>query len=161
MISLLKKPSLDSTNPGNFRPISQLPFVAKATEFYVNSILSEYVESNQLLDPSQNGFRRRHSTESALLAVTEDIRRHLDAGNSVALILLDLGAAFDTVSHDILLGRLQGMGVRGLALEWFWSFLTDRSFQVMVPPFQSQVHSIRCGVPQGSILSPVLFNIYV
>lgn len=91
----------------------------------------------------------------------EEIRSSLDVGNSAALILLDLSAAFDTVSHEILLSRLQEIGIRGSALAWFRSFLAGRTFQVTVPPFHSREYALQHGVPQGSILSPMLFNIYV
>lgn len=135
VIPLLKKPSLDPIKPENFRPISLLPWVAKIAEAHTNNILSGFLNDTGAPDGSQNGFRPGHSTETALLAVGEHLRTILDEGQRAALILLDLSAAFDTVSHQILLRRLEEAGVVGLALDWFQSFLSDRAFQVTAPSF--------------------------
>lgn len=160
VVPLLKKPTLDTAKPENLCPISLLPWVSKIAEAYINSILTGFLENNITLDSSQNGFRPGHSTETALLAVTEHLREALDAGRTSALILLDLSAAFDTVSHHILLQRLEEAGIEGLVLGWFSSFLSERTFQVSAPPFTSLIQNIKQGVPQGSALSPTLFILY-
>ncbi|KAJ1112958.1 hypothetical protein NDU88_001218 [Pleurodeles waltl] len=159
--ALLKKPTADPTELKNFRPISLLPFPAKVIEKIVNAQLTTALETNDSLDPTQFGFRANHSTETALIAATDDIRSLTDKGETVALILLDLSAAFDTVCHRTLIHRLSNAGIRGKALEWIISFLSGRTQRVRLPPFRSTATEIICGVPQGSSLSPTLFNIYM
>ncbi len=128
---LLKKPNLDCTVLSNYRPISKLPFLLKILEKVVLSQLASYLDMNVVIDMFQSGFRYLHSTESAL-KVFNDIFLAVDSGKVVILILLDLIAAFDTVDHSILLQRLEDVGVKGTALEWFKSYLKDRSFSVCI-----------------------------
>ncbi|KAJ1214661.1 hypothetical protein NDU88_002279 [Pleurodeles waltl] len=159
--ALLKKPKADPKDLKNFRPISLLPFPAKVTEKIVNKQLTRYLEVNNILDPSQSGFRSNQSTETALIAATDDIRTLMDKGETAALILLDLSAAFDTVCHRTLSARLHDAGIQEKALAWTTSFLSGRTQSVRLPPFRSKTTEIICGVPQGSSLSPTLFNIYM
>ncbi|KAJ1159610.1 hypothetical protein NDU88_000117 [Pleurodeles waltl] len=159
--ALLKKPTADPSDLKNFRPISLLPFPAKVIEKTVNKQLTTFLEDNNLLDPSQTGFRTNHSTETALISVTDDIRTLMDNGETVAFILLDLSAAFDTVCHRTLITRLRSTGIQGQALDWIASFLSNRSQRVYLPPFRSEPTEIICGVPQGSSLSPTFFNVYM
>lgn len=159
--ALLKKPSLDPDNLANYRPISLLPEISKILEKHVNFILSAFLESNKLLHPSQAGFRPGHGTETALLAVMEKSRRIIDTGGSAAVIMLDLSAAFDTVNHSLLVERLRKMGISGTALTWIKSFLDGRTFQVFESEAISKSWPLHCGVPQGSSLSPTLFNAYM
>ncbi len=159
---LLKGPHLDPTVYNNYRPISKLSFISKVLEKIALSQFTSYLDTFNILDPFQSGFRALHSTESALLKVTNDILLSIDSGSSAILILLDLSAAFDTVDHDILLKRLECVvGVQGLALEWFASYLKGRTFSVNIGSFTSPPASIHCGVPQGSILGPLLFSLYM
>ncbi len=124
--------------------------------------ISLYLNSNDILDPFQSGFRTKHSTESALLRVVNYILLSADCGNCTILLLLDLSAAFDTVDHCILLKRLNlEVGICGTALDWFASYLPNRSFSVEIGEFSSSSVSITCGVPQGSILGPILFSLYL
>ncbi|KAJ1124555.1 hypothetical protein NDU88_003006 [Pleurodeles waltl] len=116
--ALLKKPTADPSDLKNFRPISLLPFPAKVIEKTVNKQLTNFLVDNSLLDPSQSGFRANHSTETALISVTDDIRTLMDNGETAALILLDLSAAFDTVCHRTLISRLRSTGIQGQALDW-------------------------------------------
>ncbi|KAK7933964.1 hypothetical protein WMY93_004860 [Mugilogobius chulae] len=112
-----------------------------------------FLENNLILEKFQSGFRSRHSTESALLKVHNDILTVLDTKKSVMLLMLDLTAAFDTVDHAVLLSRLaQHVGLQGSVLQWFSSYLTDRSFAVMVDDYSSSSAPLTSGVPQGSIL---------
>ncbi|KAK7925857.1 hypothetical protein WMY93_008167 [Mugilogobius chulae] len=159
---LLKKPNLDPTVLSDFRPVSHLPFLSKVLEKLVFIQLQSFLENNLILEKFQSGFRSRHSTESALLKVHNDILTALDTKKPVMLLMLDLTAAFDTVDHAVLLSRLaQHVGLQGSVLQWFSSYLTDRSFAVMVDDYSSSSAPLTSGVPQGSILGPVLFSIYM
>ncbi|WP_419629894.1 RNA-directed DNA polymerase, partial [Thiolapillus sp.] len=158
---LLKKASLDPNNLKNFRPVSNLSFMSKVTEKVVLQQLLAYLTEHKLICPSQSAYRPHHSTETALLKITNDILLALDSGNVSLLTLLDLSAAFDTIDHCILLDRLQHMyGISGTALSWFSSYLTNRTQSVIVNDHISQVSSLSYGVPQGSVLGPILFILY-
>lgn len=159
---LLKKPNLDPAVLSNFRPVSHLPFLSKVLEKLVFNQLQSSLENNTVLEKFQSGFRSRHSTKSALLTVHNDILLSLDTKKPVLLVLLDLTAAFDTVDHSVLISRLEHhVGLRGTVLQWFHSYLTDRTFTVMVDDHSSLPASLSSGVPQGSILGPLLFSLYM
>ncbi len=127
---LLKKPTLNTSLLENYRPVSLLPFVAKTLERVVFNQLSLFLSQYNKLDAKQSGFRSGHSTETALLSVTEALRVAKADSKSSVLILLDLSAAFDTVNHQILLSTLSSLGITGIPLRWFESYLTGRSFRV-------------------------------
>ncbi len=158
---LLKKPALNPALLENYRPVSLLPFIAKSLERVVFNQLSLFLAQNNILDNNQSGFRSGHSTETALLSVTEALRLARAASKSSVLILLDLSAAFDTVNHQILMSILRKMGVSGTALLWFESYLSDRSFRVSWRGEVSKSQLLATGVPQGSVLGPLLFSIYM
>uniref|UniRef100_A0A8C1LVL1 Reverse transcriptase domain-containing protein n=1 Tax=Cyprinus carpio TaxID=7962 RepID=A0A8C1LVL1_CYPCA len=159
---LLKNPSLDDRDFNNFQPISTLPFITKILEKTVLYQLQSFLNSNQILETFQSCFKTLHSTESALLRVSNDILLATDAGDSVILILLDLTSAFDTVDHKTILSRLEFyVGIQGTVLSWFRSYLTNRSFSVKLGNFFSSPTQLSCGVPQGSILTPILFSLYL
>uniref|UniRef100_A0A9J8BXA0 Reverse transcriptase domain-containing protein n=1 Tax=Cyprinus carpio carpio TaxID=630221 RepID=A0A9J8BXA0_CYPCA len=153
---LLKKPSLNPALLENYRPVSLLPFIAKTLERAVFNQLSMFLVQKNLLDSNQSG-----STETALLSVTEALRLARAASKSLVLILLDLSAAFDTVNQQILLSTLRKMGISGTALLWFNSYLSDRSFRVSWRGEVSKSQLLATGVPQGSVLGPLLFSIYM
>ena len=159
--SLLKKPSLDHTQFSNYRPVSNLTFLSKAIEKLVANQLISYVNNNNLNEPLQSAYKQYHSTETALIRVHNDILTAIDKRRTVILLLLDLSAAFDTVDHDILLFRLQQrFGVTGKPLLWFKSYLSNRMQFVSVDGAASSDHALQCGVPQGSVLGPILYVLY-
>ncbi len=158
---LLKKPTLNPTLLGNYRPVSLLPFIAKTLERVVFNQVSAFLTQNNLLDSNQSGFRSGHSTETALLSVVEALRLARVASKSSLLILLDLSAAFDTVNHQILLSTLLKKGISGTALQWFESYLSDRSFKISWRGEVSKSQHLATGVPQGSVLGPLLFSVYM
>uniref|UniRef100_A0AAR2K341 Reverse transcriptase domain-containing protein n=1 Tax=Pygocentrus nattereri TaxID=42514 RepID=A0AAR2K341_PYGNA len=159
---VLKKPGLDPENFANFRPISNLPLLAKVLERTVASQLHEHLESNDLYEVFQSGFRRNHSTETTLLRVVNDLLLAADQGMLNVLILLDLTAAFDTVCHNLLLPRLETLiGISGTALSWFKSYLSDRQQFVSIGGYKSDLCALSRGVPQGSVLGPLLFILYM
>jgi hypothetical protein len=158
---LLKKPSLDPSLPQNYRPVSNLPYISKLLERVVAAQLHAHLQHYDLLDPFQSAYRPAHSTETAVLRVLNDLLCSVDAGDLVLLALLDLSAAFDTIDHQLLLQRLSAeVGITGSALLWFSSYLTERYQHVMVGQSKSSQSLLTCGVPQGSVLGPVLFSLY-
>ena len=141
--------------------MSNLSFVSKIIEKVILSKLFSNLSTNQLFNPFQSAYRPAHSTETALLKVTNDLLRSLDHGNVSLLTLLDLSAAFDAIDHTILLHRLdQVFGIHDTALHWFSSYLTNRTQTVTVNNCSSAPEIISCGVPLGSVLAPVRFVLY-
>ncbi|KAI2653251.1 hypothetical protein H4Q32_006658 [Labeo rohita] len=159
---LIKKPQLDPNELTNYRPISNLPFLSKILEKVVSSQLSSFLQKYDICEDFQSGFRPYHSTETALIRVTNDLLLSSDRGCISLLVLLDLSAAFDTVDHNILLNRLENyVGISGSALAWFKSYLSDRHQFVAVNDEVSYRSQVQYGVPQGSVLGPLLFTLYM
>uniref|UniRef100_H3B0V5 Reverse transcriptase domain-containing protein n=1 Tax=Latimeria chalumnae TaxID=7897 RepID=H3B0V5_LATCH len=159
---LLKQASLDPGDLGNYRPVSNLPFLGKVIEKVVAGFLREHLDQFDFYDRFQSGFRPGHSTETALVKVVSDLLISLDRGLVAFLVQLDLSSAFDTIDHGILLHRLEHLlGISGSVLSWFCSFLEGRSQVVQLGSSLSALAGISCGVPQGSILAPMLFSIYL
>ena len=158
---LLKKPGLDKSLPSNYRPISNLNTISKILErLFLNRVQSSIVSSPNF-NQFQNAYRPRHSTETCLLATLDNIFSSSDSGNSTLLVSLDLSAAFDSIDHAILLGRLKtSFGFDGLVYNWIKSYLTGRSQTVTIGNNSSASIHVASGVPQGSVLGPLLFSIY-
>ena len=158
---VLKKPDLDPDVMNNYRPISNLTWLSKILEKCVHKQLTLYLENNSLLSKFQSGYRRNFSCETAITRIHNDILLMIDKKTNIFLTLLDLSAAFDTVNHRLLLKKLQqSYGIEHNVLSWIQSYLTDRSFKVRVRNDESENCSLQIGVPQGSILGPILFILY-
>ncbi len=159
---LIKNTKLNPTDYANYRPISKLPFLSKVLEKAVLIQLQSFLNNNYLFEVFQSGFREHHNTESALLKVLNYILLAVDSGDTSILVLIDLSAAFDTIDHEILIARLERVvEIRGTVLNWFKSYLTNRSFSVTLVKFSSSLASLTCGIPQRSILGPILFSLYM
>ena len=145
----------------NYRPVSLLPTLSQLFEKVMYTRLISFLETHKILICNQFGFRRSHSSYMALMVMINEITRALENGEHVVGIFLDFSKAFDTVNHDVLLNKLNHYGVRGNALEWFTSYLSDRRQYVTYNGCSSSTKYIKCGVPQGSILGPLLFLLYI
>ena len=138
-----------------------MPRLSKTIEYIINKQLIDYLETNQLLSPTQFGFRKKYSTKLALADLVVDIAEKLDSGLVTLGIFIDLRKAFDTLNHDTLLKKLEHYGVRGVPLLWFKNYLSNRQQFVSINNTFSPRNIIECGVPQVSILGPILFLFYI
>ena len=145
----------------NYRPVSVLPLFSKILERLMYNRLLDFINKHNLLYKYQFGFRKQHSPNLALIILVDKISEALDKGDFVLGLFLDFSKAFDTVNHDILFKKLEHCGIRGIALSWFKSYLSDRSQYIEYNGQKSEKGNISCGVPQGSILGPLLFLIYI
>ncbi len=158
---VLKKPGLDEQLLSNYRPVSNLAFLCKVLERIVADRLRAHIDFNNLGEKFQSAYQPNHSTETALVRVQNDISSALDRNRGVMLAMIDLSAAFDTIDHAKFIRLLrEEYAVSGPALDWFTSYLSDRHMRVKVGDFRSEPHELICGVPQGSVLGPIIFNMY-
>ena len=148
----------DAENIGNYRPISLLPILSKILEKIVANQLTDFLENNKLLAENQHGFRPNLSTETALLTVTNKIYENIENRKISLLLLLDLSKAFDSVNHEILIEKCKNLNIDSF---WFENYLENRVQSVRIEKAISSPQKINFGVPQGSILGPLLFLIYI
>ena len=151
----------DKTRCENYRPISLLSNLSKLYERAMHTRIYDFLEQSNVFYKFQFGFRKKYSTNHALLSIVEEIRESLDKKSFACGVFIDLEKAFDTVNHNILLGKLEHYGIRGIANDWFRSYLTSRKQRVKLGCEKSDYLDITCGVPQGSILGPLLFLLYI
>ena len=145
----------------NYRPISLLSVFSKNFERLMYNRVLNFINRHKLFNKFQFGFRTNHSTFMALIILIENLVNALDNGKCAVGIFLDFHKAFDTVDHSILLDKLHCYGTRGIANQWFFSYLSNRQQSVVYNGYESELKVINCGVPQGSILGPLPFLLYI
>ena len=152
---------MDETDPSNYRPISLLSVFNRIFEKMMSNRLKSFFETHNLIFESQYGFREKRSTQHAIIDIVNQIQIKMDQKMYSCGIFIDLHKAFDTVNHSILLRKLEHYGIRGIINDWFHSYLSDRKQTVQIGNNISDNESTLVGVPQGSVLGPLLFLIYV
>ena len=151
----------DKQQANNYRPISVLHVIGKVFEKLVHKLLYEYLNSNSLIHQVQSGFRPNHNTQDVLLKVVDNWRSSLDSKEVVGVVMVDLSKAFDMVNHKLLLEKLHSLGIVGTELQWFLSYLSGRKQRVVMNGVCAEWSDVKAGVPQGSILGPLLFITFV
>ena len=149
------------TKPKNYRPISLLPLLSKIIERIIHNQTQEFLDKNNILYKYKSGFRKHHSTDTCLSYLTDKVKIGFEEGLLTGMVLIDLQKAFDTIDHSILLEKMSCLGFAGKTIAWYTSYLTNRSFIVNVGKEFSSPGKLSYGVPQGSILGPLLFLLYV
>ena len=158
---LLKAQELDSLNPKSYRPVCQLSIFSKITERTVQLQLLEHMESQGLLSSDQHGYRRHSSTTTALLQIMDIISTGADANNITATMSIDQSSAFDCVEHALLLQKLAYYSLSKEMIQWIKSYLEFRSNYVAIGTAKSRMYAVEHGVPQGSVLGPLLYLVYI
>jgi hypothetical protein len=149
------------SDSANYRPVTLLPVISKVMERLITVSMSHHLETENLLAAVQHGFRKHHSCLSNLLITLDDWTRSLDVGCSIHTCFLDISKAFDRVDHYILLKKLETLGFTGKLLTWLGDYLSDRQARVRVDGALSRNIEVTSGVPQGSVLGPILFLVYM
>ena len=149
------------TNPNNYRPIATLSPLSKTSEKIVFNQLNSFLEKLNTIFKYQFSFRKGHSTEQAILEITDNLKTSIDNKLITCGLFLDFSKALDTVNHNILLSKLYKYGIRGKPLDWFTSYLLNRTQYVQIGNDKSSPLETVCGIPQGSTLGPLLFLLYI
>ena len=149
----------DRLNKKNYRPISILSTISKIFERILKDQIMEYMDN--ILSPYVSAYRKNYSTQHVLIRLVEEWRKALDDGNLVGTILMDLSKAFDCIPHNLLIAKLQAYGFKKNALKHIYSYLKGRRQSVKINGIYSTFLTILAGIPQGSILGPILFNIFI
>ena len=162
VIPLIKKTGRDCEVLKNYRPVSNLSFLSKIIEKTISVRILQHITDNDIIDGFQSAYKAGHSCETALLRVYNDIVITIVKGNGSFLVLLDLSAAFDTIDHDNLFMILERfVGVSGSALQLIKSYFSGRTQRVVIDGILSDFANLVCGVPQGSVLGPMKFCLYL
>ena len=148
-------------NFSNYRPVSLLPQLSKILEKLFNNRMEKFIEKYHLMHASQYGFRTNTSTSMAILEFLEEVTSSLDKKKTTIGVFIDLKKTFDTIDHTLLLKKLHCYGIRGLVNTWIKSYLTERKQYVNVDNCSSDIKNVLCGIPQGSIIGPKLFTLYI
>ena len=151
----------EKADPDNYRPISILPILSKIIERHIHNFLTKELQAKNLIYHLQSGFRKSYSTETALIKVVDQLLMGLDKDKVSGLLFGDFRKAFDLVNHQLLLKKLQSYGLSEKAIKWFQSYLLDRHQYVAVNGVTSSMTSIKCGLPQGTVLGPLLFILFI
>jgi len=151
----------DDSSLSNYRPISILPALSKILEKIISSRVTAFINKHNILHPSQYGFREHRNTSMALISLHDLLSQTLQEKLSAIGLFIDFRKAFDCVDHNILISKLEKYGIRGTALRWITNYLLDRKQYTLFNSKQSSLRTVTCGVPQGSILGPLLFLLYV
>ena len=156
---LYKNGPKDDTN--NYRPISILPVISKMLEKHVHDSLMTYLTSHKLLHSTQSGFRPNHSCETALLQMVNKFLEAINSSQIIGMVMVDFRKAFDLVDHTLLLKKLRHYKLSDKTINWFSSYLLGRKQKVVINNIESRMENVLCGVPQGSILGPLLFLMFI
>ena len=159
---VLKKCGLDSDEKKNYRPVNNLVFFSKLIERVVSRRLNSHLKTNGLQNDKQFAYKKHHNTETMMVGLVDEALEGFEEGRCTVIVFLDLSAAFDTIDHEKLLTLLsEEIGISGTALQWFRSFITGRSQQVRIDNHYSEILEVLFGTPQGSVLGPEIFSLYV
>ena len=151
----------NKSDPNNYRPISVLPVISSIFERHISNCVTKFMDTHNLIYHNQSGFRKNHSCQTALTKLVDHWLAQMNENNTVGVVLLDLTKAFDLVSHKILLQKLRSYKFDNQSLAWFNSYLSDRTQQVHISGKLSTERDIKAGVPQGSVLGPLLFILFI